>query len=236
MTTEYTGFKIGEFVSPIVAATTNPLLQDADPALNTLSAFYRAVLVSHLGARFDAEVAKSGLTGKVGTIAANFVPYNPVPYLTQTQLQFPLLALFVTGETIHDVTSNVYQSKGEWTLQWILPHLTAAQCEQLHPILRAVAKVIVAKTCQGYDTEYLTGTQILALAGIGEIELGKVTFGTMNPPTTNLFFPTVEIELIVTENKNETPGLLDFEGVDGNIKVADPQGSQSLIDFSTELS
>jgi len=235
MTTEYTGFKMGGFISPLVAATTNPLLQDADPALNALSAFYQAILITHLGARFDAEVTKAGLPEMVGGISRTFYPYNPVPYLAQVQTELPLMALFVTNEDIVGRTVNIYQSVGTWAFQWVLPPLSAAQCEQLHPILRAVAKVITVKTLQGYDTEYLGGAEVCALGGISKIEVGGIRFGTMNPPTTNLFFPTVEIELIVTESKNETPGLLDFAGLDGTVKVADPVGSTTLYDFSTEL-
>jgi hypothetical protein len=217
-------FQVGQFVSPLTSSTANALLQDADPALYQAIRFYQAVLSIHLGARFDAEVTKAGLTQYVGKISTLAVPFDPLPYLNQAGWQPPILALFTVGEKITDRTRAWYQVEADWKLQWILPPLTADQFNALYPILRAAGKVITDRTVLGYDPSYLSGSDFCQLGGIEQLDLGPVRYGSIQGLDTKLFFPTVEYEMTAFERRETTPLLVTLAGTDGTIQVTDENG------------
>lgn len=237
MTSPQQNFQVGAFVSPLTSATTNSLLQDADPALYNALKFYQAVLSTHLGARWDAEVTKAGLAQYVGKITTLAVPFDPAPYLTQGGYQPPILALFTVSEKITDRTRAWYQIEADWKLQWILPPLTPDQFLQLYPFLRAAGKVITDRTYLGYDPSYQSGARFCAVGGIAQLDLGPPRYGAIPGLDTKLFFPAVEYEMTVIERRMPTPGLLPLTGVDSSISVTDPQGANPLpiIDLKEDL-
>ncbi|WP_437489458.1 hypothetical protein WME75_10750 [Sorangium sp. So ce1014] len=231
----YAGFRIGQFTSPLTSATTNSLLQDADPALHTVLAYYQAVLTTHLGARFDAEVTRAELPDLSGRISTLAIPYDPLPFLTQAQLTPPFLALFVVSERPSEKTSNWYHLEETWKLQWVLPPLGPAQYLQLYPFLRAVAKVILDRTEQGYDPTYQSGALVFNLAGIEEIQISEARYGSLQSLNTELFFPTVEMDLTVFERRMDAPGVENLTEIGGTISVADAEGSEDLIEFQEDV-
>lgn len=231
------GFKFGAFVAPLTAETTNGLLADADPALAGALAFYAEVLTVHLGARWDAEVTAANLPALVGKLTALAIPYDPLPYLTQAQLQPPYLALYVVSERSHEHTRNWQRTEADWRLTLVLPPLTPAQHLRLAPILRAAAKVIVDRTEQGYDPSVNGGALAWNAAGIDEIVVTEARYGTIQALKSELFFPAVEIDLTVCEQKYPTPGLKTITGLDGTVQSAGPSGTNALpiADFQEDL-
>ena len=225
---EQAGFQVGAFVSPLTPATTHGLLQDADPALYHALAFYKSVLSTHLGARWDAEVTKAGLSKYAGQITTLAIPFDPLPWLQQGSLAPPFLALFVPEENATDRTRAFYQTAATAKLQWVLPPLTLAQYNQLYPFLRAAAKVILDRTTLGYDPAYQNGAEFCALGGIAQLDLGPARYGAIQGLDTKLLFPTVEFELTVIERRAQTPGLVLGTGVDVAIAVTDPAGAHPL--------
>jgi hypothetical protein len=234
VSTDAQAFQVGSFVSPLTAATTNPLLQDADPALNAALSFYQAVISIHLGARFDAEMTKAGLAQYVGQISAEIVPYDPLPYLQQAGLAPPLLALYTVSEKILERTRAYYQVEADWKLLWIMPPLNAAQFEQLNGFLRAVSKVITDRTILGYDPSYQSGALFCEVGGIEQLDLGPVRYGAIQGLQTNLFFPTIEFEMTAYERRMSTPGLLTLAGTDTTIQVTDDTGANPITVVQTQ--
>lgn len=226
--TEYSGFQIGAFVSPLTAATTNSLLQDADPALFAALNYFQAVLQVHLGARFDAEVTKAGLASLAGKVSSLAIPYDPMPHLQQAQLEPPFLALYTPRERPTEKTRNWYHVEADMKLLWCLPPLSPAQYLQLYPMLRAVAKVVLDRNEQGHDPAYLSDARFCQLGGIEAIAIIETRYGTIQGPRTELFFPCVEMDLQVFERRMTAPGVGPLVGFDGTVSSTDPQGANPL--------
>jgi hypothetical protein len=234
---DYSSFTLGTFFSPLTSSTAHSLLLDADPALAAALAFYQAVIAIHLGARFDAEVARAGLPTLAGKITALATPRDPLPYLQQAQLTPPLLALYPATDTPSEKTRNWYHVEGDWKLLYVLPPLTAAQDMQLGPILRAIFKVVQDRTELGYDPAYQSGALVLGAAGVEQIAVKQARYGNIQGLSSNLFFPSVEIDLVVYERKNATPGLSTAAGLDGTAAITDPAGANAInvVNFQQDL-
>jgi hypothetical protein len=221
-------FQVGAVTFPLTSSTANSLLQDADPGIYQILAFYQAVLSIHLGARWDAEVTAAGLAKYAGKITTLAVPFDPVPFLTQTGFVPPILALYPTREGSSERTRAFYQGTGSLTLAWILPPFTAESCNRLYPFLRAAIKVIRDRTILGYDPAYESGALFAQLAGLAQLDLGQATYGAVPGLQTNMVFPAVTLELVAYELRMQTPALETLAGTDGTITVAD-NDNPSLI-------
>lgn len=223
---ENTQFALGNFVSPLTASTTNSLLQDADPALYGAIAFYQAMLQTHLGARWNAEVSRCGLPGLVGKISSATFPFDVSVHLQDMQTQPPWLAVYRTTETADEGDArNWYRVPATWGLQYVLPPLSAAQTAQLGPILRAVSSVLIDRTEMGYDPTYLSGAYVWRdLCGMQETGIKRVTYGYLENPKTNLLFPTIQGELKAIERRGSVPGLSTFTGGDSAIGLDQTNG------------
>lgn len=234
---DYASLQVGAFVAPLDPSTAHSLLQDADPALFAVLGFVQAVLQAHLGARFDAEVVKAGLPALAGKISALAIPYDPLPFLQQAQLEPPFVALYVPRERSEGKTRQYYHLVETWKLLWVLPPLTPAQFLQLSSFRRAVFKVVNDRIDQGYDPAYQDGAQVVEAGGIEQINVVEASYGTIQGLRTELFFPAVELEIEVMERRMATPGLDSLAGVDGSVKVNNPDGTNplTLIEFQKDL-
>ncbi len=222
---EYSGFQIGAFVAPLTAATTNPLLQDADPALYQAINFFQAMLALYLGSRFDAEVTKSGLPDLAGKVSSLAIPFDPVPQLQQEGLAPPFLAIFPVTETFAEHTRNWPHLVAHWRLLYVLPPLTPAQFLQLYPFLRAVAKVIFDRNEQGHDPGYASDALFCALGGIEQIAITDTHYGTIESLKTELYFPCLSMDLEVAERKmGAAAAQTAFAGIDTTLNVTDADG------------
>jgi len=224
----YAGIKVGSFVAPLTASTANSLLDDADPALSAVLAFCQGVLPIHLGARFDAEVVRAGRPDLAGHLADRAIPYDPLPFLAQEQLVPPLLAVYPIRENTHEKTRNWWHLEEQWRVQWILPPLTPAQFLQLSPILRAVGRVLVDRIEQGWDPAYKTGSKVFSVANIEEIGVTECRYGTVAGIDSKIFFPAVEIDLLVSEQKGPTPGNEALDGIDAKVQSTNSDGSNPV--------
>jgi hypothetical protein len=230
---EYKAFQVGAFVSPLTSSTANSLLADADPALYGLIDYYQAVLLIHLGARFDAEVAGAGLVLNAGAISAVAVPYDPAHNLQEQQLVPPLLAVFVESEKTDDKTRQRYHLEAKVKVQWVLPPLSPAQYLKLYPMLRAVAKVLVDRSVQGFDPSYESAEAVFAASGIEQLDLDTIDYGHLQ--IGNLFFPCVELGLTVYECKMDTPAQPALAGVDTEVDDADDEGSEAVVETGQDF-
>lgn len=240
MTTEYSGFQIGEFVAPLTSSTTNSLLADADPALFQTLAFVAAMLELYLGARFDAEVARAGVVAAgggslAGKIAAQALPFDPLPRLQQAQITPPFLAIFPVEESFKERTRNWPHVIGQWKLLYVLPPLTPAQQMQFGPILRAIAKTIFDRLEQGHDPAYASDAQFCALGGIEQLSITRARYGSIPLLQTQTYFPCLEMELEVQERKmGAAAAQTPFAGFDASAQTTAPDGTDGydLVDFT----
>jgi hypothetical protein len=232
---DYASFQVGAFVSPLTAATTNALLDDADPAIAVTLAYYAACLQTHLGARWDAEVVKAGLPALAGAMTTLAIPYDPIPFLTSAALVPPFLALYTVSETPVELTRHHYRLAAEWKLLLVLPTLTPAQYLQLSPFLRAAAKVLLDRTEQGYEPTYQSGARFAIAAGLEQIRIDRTSYGNIQGATTNLFFPTLGMDITACERRMTTPGLQSLTGLDGTTTVVDANGADVVAPFAVTL-
>jgi hypothetical protein len=216
MALEESTFKVGGIIFPLTAATTNSLLQDADPTLYYALDYFAGVLQIHLGARWAAEATLAGRADLASSIVAYKIPFDPAPYLTEEQLKFPLLSLFTVREDIQDKTNVFSNTNAVWSLNFLLPPLRGEQAERLMPILRVVPKVILNRLRMGWDPNYNAGQLPWALSKGMAFEILSVSYGSYEG-LGNLSFPSTQIELRVSEREAdasatdpvEIPGAFD---------------------------
>jgi hypothetical protein len=236
---DYAQFQVGNAVYPLTAATTNSLLQDADPAIFYTLQFVAGMIQLHLSARWDAEMTKADLSNYVGTSYVNHYTFDPTPFLTQNGVQPPFLALYTSDEEVKERTRAYYENKAHWKLLWVLPPMTTNQYNALYAFLRAASKVITDRLIQGYDPNFESGALFAVQGGIEQLDIGEITYGWISGPTTNLFFPSIQYEMTCMERRMPTPGLETLAGTDVTIQVqpdenSDPNTPITVVQIQTE--
>lgn len=215
----YGTFNHGGATYPLTADLSGSLLRDADPALYYALAFFEAVITRHLSDRLLAQAAQAGVT-EIRKAVAVKVPYDPRPWLQETQLpSFPLLAVHRVASRYGVASSSYMRNEATWMVSYTLPSLTAAQFEQIGPILHAIESVLLNRIENTFDPAYRNGASVWALAGIEEITLESASFGTFIT-TSNIMLPTWVGTLKVRERDMPAPDAAfdgNFAGLDAFI-------------------
>lgn len=230
---DFAQFQYGGVSFPLPAATTNPLLQDADPAIFYTLDFFKTVLTTYLNQRVQAQIATAPAIVGMTQVVQTVVPFDPAPYLAATQFQFPLLAVYRTTGEFFFQTMSWEAEKGNWAIQYILPPLDAAQMERLGaPLLNAVSKTIHNRIENAFDPSWQSGTRLQVLTGTQEIELVSETFGRYEPGG-NLSFPTWAAVLRVKEKAMPQTGAFGhLTAINTEIDLV-PGGNQAAVpDFA----
>lgn len=240
---EYGTFKVGKVAFPLAlaASTTKTLLEDGDPGLWALLLFCKAMLETHVGARYAEAAADAGLT-TAPLVVGSRVPYDPGPYLTVEQLKFPILAAFPVSEEMSEHTRTRHKTDAEVAIQWILPPLRAEQALKLSPMMRLVSRVLYNRIEQGYDPAYESGALVLGNAGLAAITLKSSSIGYIPSPAargsveaTKAFYPCIEFTVVLTEVREDVFTEAGIEGLDAGVSVADDAGDVSLVDVDIPL-
>lgn len=233
---DYGTFKFGAVTFPVPASPLVRSLEALDPPVHAALAFYKAMLEKHLGAYFDAIVTSAGLADYAGKIVAEAIGYDPAPYLTTAQYKFPLLAIYRTEEEPSEHTANWFKSASAWTVLYVLPPLTAAQAAQVVHILKGVRAVVLDRTEQGYDPDYLAGALVWEAAGVMKIGVSRVRYGTVPSFDAKLYFPAVELTIAVEEREQKNPDLVELEGLDGEVATSNgtPADDQTVAEIAWE--
>ena len=170
----------GGVVLPLTASTANSLLRDADPALFHVLDFVRYLLRTNLEARLAAEslVCGAEITAAVRTA----IPFDPSPYLTADQIQFPLLAIYRQSAESESRTQAWTTSVSTLNIDYVLPPLSAGQAERILPILHACSALMARSIQLGADPGYapqggVLGQPVWQFAGIEKIDLGSEKYG-----------------------------------------------------------
>lgn len=229
--TQYSGFRVGNFVGPLTADTTNPLLQDADPALYWTLDYFKSMIQTYLGARWDAQMTLVGLTQYVGKASTAALSFDPLPFLQVSGVQPPILALFPVKDRPAELTRAWYHVVQEWKLLWILPPMDAAQFNQLSSLLRAAGKILQDRIENTLDPSWQSGTPFAQLGGIEEIRMEEIGYGQVPDLSTNLFLPTLFATLQVKERRGVIDGIEDLEGASATVAVQDADGQEDLVEM-----
>lgn len=221
---DYQSWNYGGATYPLASATTNSLLQDADPALYYSIAYFQSVLSTYLNARIVAECAKSPAITQIASVVNSVVPYDPAAYLTERQTGFPMLAVYRTRDLkFEDRTIGYPHRVGEWMIQYVLPPLNAGQMERVGSILKAVGDVLHDRIETIFDPSFLAGAQVWKLAGIESIVLLSADFGRYEAGG-DLTFPCWKAKLEVKERISANASTLAlFTGADVATDLTSPQ-------------
>lgn len=227
--TDYQTFKHGGVTYPLTDATTNSFLQDSDPTVFYALDFFEAMINTHVGDRLVAECTLSGIVD-ISAPVAHKIPFDPQPYMTETQFKYPLLCVYRKTADISDKTVVWQHDVCELDVAYILPPITGAQAESIMPVLRAVGVVLINRTELGFDPSYSSGAHVWTLAGLESIGFTKCSFGFYEGMG-NLFFPTWTGTLIVKERTSKAADAFDaFEGADVNIDIHDTATNTTVAD------
>lgn len=205
-------FQVGQDIFPITSSITNSTLQDGDKVLFYLLDFNQAILNRYLGDRFAATCAQFGISASnfSGTVVGSTLPMNPVPYLADSGLNYPLLAIWRGAGTLLEKDISTHKWQTTLNILYIIPPLKLSHIEQISPLIGDVLKVLSQKNEYGHDLSYNDGYSIAPLAGYSALGVKTYDRLQINIPgqSSNLPFEAVHLEMWVEEiNVAVTPSI-----------------------------
>jgi hypothetical protein len=235
MALERGAFQFGAATFPLTVDTTQPLLQDADPAVYWTLKLLAATLETYVGPRLVAQGALTGfnLPGAVVMTTAS----DPSPFLLADQFKFPLLCLYRQQDVWDEQTITSDRSTSTWQFAYVLPPLNSRQIEQLQPILRAVSVTFRRVLHMGWDPAFRAGENVWATAGIQKARLVTATYGGYERiDALNDFYRALTGTITVLEHERPVPTAFDaFAGADLGIDVRSTDGTDlaDVVDVNT---
>lgn len=237
---DYDTFAHGGVTFPLTDSTSNSLLEDADPVIYRALEFFQNQIETHLGDRWEAEVALTTLTGR--PIVAYAIPYDPAPYLNTEQLKFPLLAVYRASTAFGERTATWRNDICKVHVAFVLPPLDAGQAERLLPILNGVKAVIDHQTEQGFYSTFTpadgdAGDDVWLLSGLEKIDVRNASFGSYET-TSGLHFPSIVFDVDVHERVMPVDGAFgEFEGADVSEDLDNESGDEvvDFVEFATDV-
>lgn len=231
---DFATFQHGGALYPLPAALTNSLLEDADPAIYNVLAYFKSVLTTYMGERLIAEATACG--APITAAVKMSTPIDPSIYELEEQFKFPLLAIYRKNEKFLWKTYSYMHDESVWGIEYILPPLTAGQAERINPILRSIGTILLSRIENMFDPSYNSGEAIWASAGVESVDLDTAEYGGYFKG--NLFFPSWKGVLKVKERDMVIPDAFeDFTGIeaDVDVKAADGTTVLDVADIDADL-
>lgn len=230
---DFATFQHGAVAYPLPTGTARSLLRDADPPIYFMLDFYAYALTTYMGARLMESVAAIG--APIAQAVEMKVPYPIEVFEKLEQFKYPLLAIYRMNGKYNYRTKVWEHDVGRFGLSYVLPPMTAAQMENVGPILNSAKTILNYMNDQGWDPAYTppggsTGEQAWDAhnAGVEEIGIDTWKIGTF-PSQGNLIFPALMIEGVLKERAMLTTkafsGRSSFTGGDVEIDAVDNTGS-----------
>lgn len=229
---DYGQFEIGNVDYPLNVS--GSVLQAINPPLYYALDYFVAMLQQHLGTAWDGYATVAGLADLDGYIVRTALPYDPTPDLLTQQVQLPLFALWEDEGIIEGKSLTWFHSVTSWKAVFVLPPLTSAQKEILHPFLKGAVNVLYDRTIQGHDPSYMNNLVLWDkdVSGIEKIRLTKFRFDNFSIPSSNQFMPTVIMNFDVSIRQDSNSSFFQsLGGVDTTIQVEDLDLIQTKLDF-----
>ena len=226
-------FKYANTISPLTISGTNTALQDLDAVLFNMTQFYIGVIGLHCMSRWNIEINKIGRTDLTNKIVNEVVPYDPLPFATDNQFRFPLLAVYRTNEEYEYRTAIKDHIVSHFNLLYILPPLASDQAESLYPFLTHINRVLVNRTKEGSDSAFNSQEQVWVEAGLEQIGIERCEYGKIPTLKSNMYLPTISLTIKCQEILD--PSLVkdlnfeELEGTDIKIKIHPLDGSCDYV-------
>ena len=242
MALERSTFKWGGVTYPLPAATTNSLLQDADPAIFYALDYWAAMIQQYVGARWAAECINAGRADIAQSVVQSRWPYDPAPYLNQEQVAFPALAAYRIRSLVTDQSEQWERTDWVWGVDFVLPPNTAGQVERLNPILPAIVPLLAHVTTEGSDASYTPpgGTAGAVVWGPSFANVQSIGFTSARiipwEAGKGLTFPMLRLECAVKERQGTPAASFDnLTGTDVDVQVqaADTTIVDAVASFKT---
>ena len=251
---DFSAFQVGAIYQPLDTKSPNTLLQDADPVLFFALSFWSFVINTYPGPRLLQALRDNNVLNQQGqqidSAVAQAFPYMPQPTWLENQLKLPLLAAWRTRTVSELKTAGWEHDGGHLDVIYVLPPMTAAQTENVLPILNTVEKALRWKTTYGFDPGYAPpgGTQGQQPWGINFAHVEYIGFG--DPYTNrgqigeygglegsgNLYFPCLKMHAFFLERDTYVPGVRKFAGADitGNLVAGDGTTISNFVQGATQ--
>jgi len=214
-------FKVGETTYPVTASPDNELLQDLDPLLYNLIVYLPAQLQEHLGARWQTASQKARLpSAQQARIVSQVYPYPPEDSSVDAETSFPLLVVFRGAETPENQTDVLRNVNNEFTIQYILPPLDAAQKEQLYPFLKGVSSVVNRSLRS--KSLFITPNKVVS------VNTGQTRWESWQAET-NQMFHTIIMSCNITERISNANVYQPLAGIDSDLLDASVDPSDPIL-------
>lgn len=240
-TKDYARSQIGNVVTPLSTTSGNTLLQDADPTIFFALDFFSGLIRIYEEARLLQAATAAGMTN-IGAAVAQRYPWVPELETQQNQFQFPLMAMYRKDATTTQLTTAWEDDKTDFDLVYVLPPMTAAQTEQIAPVLNAIAGTLRKGATRGFDPNYTPpggslGSLVWGAAGANFEWGGFSRWHYLTwPAASGLKFPCLLMEGTFVERDMYVQGTNKFAGADTEVDVVAGDGTivTSVINTSTQ--
>ena len=220
MALELGTFRIGNTVYPLDGYITNSLLKDADKPLYYLLDFFSSVLNTYAGDRWTNEVARAKLTSQIPRIVGMKFPNNPFPYLQDTGIKFPLLAVYRVEGKMLEKTISFSRTQSNLEVVWVLPPLTMSQMEMIGPFLNSVKEILYNRSEVPADPNYNSKFNWGDAAGFDWLQMTDYTRMMIPHTTTNLPMEAIVLKLAIRERDFPVDEqYIEFDGLDTDIDL-----------------
>lgn len=224
----------GGTVYPLTTSTTNSLLQDADVPLYWLLQFFNGVLQIHAQGRWATQTALMGakFNAQYPNIVGSYYPFNPFPFLQDTTIQFPLLAVYRVEGKIFDKTVAFQRIESQLEIAYVLPPLTLSQTERIGQFLNVVLDVLSDRNEYGFDPQFMDGYNVGLAAGYDAV--GMESYANMMIPhtQTNLPMQAVVMKMMMRERTLPVPTLIPtITAIDTSMNLVNADGYATIPNF-----
>jgi hypothetical protein len=225
--------QFGEVTFPLDPLQVNySTMNVADPAQAGLATLIRAVLLTDLGAAFDA--AKVGTTVD-GYIVESVVPFDPQPWLSLAVTnKFPLVAVYRDKSEVEETTLRWLQRTTEWGIVYILPELDPVGMGKLYPMLNAIGSRLAQAFYLEHHASYNDGYNIWDELGFASARVTKIepmNYVAELEGNTLINFPAIKIVLKTEEIAGDFPAIVPFLGFQTAINLLDVPTNTKILDF-----
>jgi len=200
-------FSHGAVKFPLLVGTGQTLLRQVDPTIFFLIDFFRWAIRHYAGEKFVSAAQNAGLTDIDDAVRATSA-MDPVPYLLQSHMRFPFLAVYRTDAEFEERTMTRRQDASTIVVAYVLPPMVPSQAEQVAPITKAIASIIDRMVVSLGDPLYAPpgfsmGDSIARteITGLSDLDVVRSDFGSW-PGGKDLYFPAVVLTLSAVESSN----------------------------------
>jgi hypothetical protein len=219
-------FGISGSVYPLTSSTSNSLLKDADTPIYWMLDYFYNMLTTYANARWQSQAALVNLTSHMPNIVGMKFPNNPFPYLQDTQIKFPMLAIYRVDGKMMEKTISYDRIQSNLEIAWVMSPLTMSQMEIMGPFKNVVLDIISDRSGVAFDPNYKPaalfsdGYNWGEAAGFDWLQVTDYTMVNIPHTQTNLPMEAVVMKIAMRERNMPVTGAFEaFTGMDTDIDL-----------------